>query len=392
MRIVYVSDWFAEVTGYAENTLPKAVAGLGHDVHLIASDVQPYYNSPSYASTYGRFLGPAVVPVGVKQLDRVTVHRLRHGHVGGRLRIRGLMRLLWRLAPHVVQTFEVAAISTYEVTAMRPFLDFRLFVESHVHASVFNAHHPGWRLMLARGLGMMVGATAEKCYAIGSDVADIAASEFGIPRSKIEICSLGVDTQLFRVPTLDERLAARLALGYRDGDIVCIYTGRFSRDKGPHLLAQAIDYLVRAGLPYRGLFIGGGTYQEVDAITSCRGCDVRDFVPARSLPEYYWAADIGVWPRQESTSQLDAAAAGLPIVVSDAVHVRDRVEGNGLFYRDGDVTDLIVQLQRLGVVELRRQFSAVGALKMHEHFSWTSIARARVRDYEAALRDAAAMA
>lgn len=386
MRIVFISDWLAELMGYAENTLPKAVASLGHEVHVVAANVQPYYDSPAYAATYERFLGKPVVPVGVKELDGVTIHRLPHGRVAGRLRIRGLVPTLRRLAPTIVQTFEVAAVSTYEATAVRPLLGFRLFVESHVHASVFNAEQPAWQLTAARALGMLVGASCEKCYAISTDVAEIAATRLGIPRRKIEVCSLGVDTQLFRPPTADERAQARGSLGYRDGEVVCVYSGRFARDKGPQLLAQAIDSLARAGLPYRGLFIGSGTKEEVDEIARCLGCDVRDFVPARLLPLFYWAADIGVWPRQESTSQLDAAAAGLPIVVSDAVHVRERVEGNGLFYRDGDVADLAGQLRRLSAPAFRQELAEVGQRKMSERFSWTSIARARVRDYDMALR------
>ncbi len=69
MRIVLISDWFAEKMGYAENCLPKALAALGHEVHLVTSIGQVYFNSPSYSATYEEFLGPAVVPAGVKAWD-----------------------------------------------------------------------------------------------------------------------------------------------------------------------------------------------------------------------------------------------------------------------------------------------------------------------------------
>lgn len=35
MQIAIVSDWFSEKMGYAENFLPKAMASLGHEVHLV---------------------------------------------------------------------------------------------------------------------------------------------------------------------------------------------------------------------------------------------------------------------------------------------------------------------------------------------------------------------
>src|SRR5687767_2406871 len=100
--------------GYAENCMPRAVASLGHDVHVVSANVQPYWDSPSYAQTYQPFLGPPIVPVGESVLDGFRLHRLAHGRVLGRLRIRGLASKLRALRPQVVQTFETAALSSYE--------------------------------------------------------------------------------------------------------------------------------------------------------------------------------------------------------------------------------------------------------------------------------------
>ena len=63
MRIVLLSDWYAEQMGYAENALPKALAELGHEVHVLTSDAQPYFDSPDYAATYEPFIGPGLVPL-----------------------------------------------------------------------------------------------------------------------------------------------------------------------------------------------------------------------------------------------------------------------------------------------------------------------------------------
>jgi glycosyltransferase involved in cell wall biosynthesis len=383
VRLVFVSDWFGEKMGYAENCLPKAMAALGHDVHVVSANVQPYWDSPAYAETYQSFLGPPVVACGERSLDGFTLHRLPHGRVMGRLRIRRLMARLRALRPQVVQTFEVAAVSSYQAAAARPLLGYRLFVESHLHASVFGTKR-GWQLRLARGLGRGLSLAAEKCYAISQDVADIAVGQLGIPARKIELCPLGVDTDVFCPPAdVLARARQRATLGFRPADIVCVYSGRFSPDKGAQHLADAIE---RLGPPFRGLFVGSGTAGEVESIRKGRGCVVHPFVPARELPPLYQAADVGVWPRQESTSQLDAAACGLPIVLSDRVHVLERVEGNGLTYREGDVGDLAARLRELADSARRRELGAAGARKMRERFSWTAIARSRLRDYQAALR------
>src|SRR5512141_1345098 len=94
MRIVLISDWFAEKMGYAENCLPRALAALGHEVHLITSNAQPYFDKPLYEKTYEPFIGPGIVAVGKKETDGYTLHRLPYGRVMGRLRIQGLIGFL----------------------------------------------------------------------------------------------------------------------------------------------------------------------------------------------------------------------------------------------------------------------------------------------------------
>ena len=85
MRIAIISDWFSEKMGYSENCLPKALAALGHEVHLVTSDAQVYFDSPFYAETYEPFIGPPVVPTGVRDHDGYVLHRLPHGRFRGRL-------------------------------------------------------------------------------------------------------------------------------------------------------------------------------------------------------------------------------------------------------------------------------------------------------------------
>jgi glycosyltransferase involved in cell wall biosynthesis len=396
MRIALITDWFAEKMGYAENCLPKALATLGHDVHVIASDGQVYFNTPDYAETYGPFLGPPVVPTGTVSLDGYTLHRLPHRYWRGHLRIGGLYSRLRAIRPDVVQAFEVANLSTREAALAQPLLGYKLFLESHVHASVFGA---GWqsasrkrrlrRALNRRTVGAYVSWRCQRCYPISEDASEIADDLYGIARSKIEVCSLGVDTQLFRPPVSREspevRRKLRAELGFADTDIVCIYTGRFSASKGPQILADAIGRLAARGEPFKGLFVGGGTEAEVAGLRDSPGCRVVPFVPTRDLPPYYWAGDIGVWPKQESTSQLDAAASGLPIILSDRITVVDRVEGNGLLYREGDATDLAARIESLRSPQLRRQLGEAGSHKIASRFSWLEIAESRAADYAAAL-------
>lgn len=235
-----------------------------------------------------------------------------------------------------------------------------------------------------------LNAVAERFYPISDDASNIAVQFFGVDARKVSVRSLGVDTDLFR-PICDEssqqaRMELRRRSGFSPADLVCIYTGRLSYGKGAIVLARAVARLVAEGEAVGGLFVGNGAAADVELIRSSPGCVVHPFMRISELPRFYWAGDIGVWPRQESTSQLDAAASGLPLILSNRVLVRERVDGNGVLYQEDDVEDLARQIRALRDPTIRKRMGEIGARRMRERFSWTEIARQYVRDYEAALR------
>jgi glycosyltransferase involved in cell wall biosynthesis len=84
-------------------------------------------------------------------------------------------------------------------------------------------------------------------------------------------------------------------------------------------------------------------------------------------------------------SMLDAMAAGLPIVVSDAIGEPARVTGNGLMYRENSVVDLARALASLSDAADRRSLGARGRAKMVQNYSWAAIARSVEGDFLEAL-------
>jgi glycosyltransferase involved in cell wall biosynthesis len=398
LRIAVLTSWFSSEAGYAENCLSKALAAQGHEVHVVTSTAQPYFNDPGYAEIYEPWLGPPLLEPGLTERDGCLIHRLpmRARDRMESIRMRGMVRTLRAIRPDVVQCFEDAGTTVLRAALARPVGGYRLFIGSHNHASVFPAAaDPGARVspLSSEGLaGRVIGHAISRCYAISPDAADIAVRFQGIPPEKVEVRPLGMDDEVFRPlgegdsPAARERLRAEL--GFSDDEVVCIYTGRLTagpHGKNPLCLADAVAKLAAAGEPYRALFVGGGDRGYVEEIASRPGTVVRPFVGYRDLAAYYWAADVGVWPRQESTSQVDAAACGLPLVLSDRVQVRERVEGSGLTYREDDSDDLARALLELSDGELRRRLGATGAKRMHERYGWSKLARDRVADYAAAL-------
>jgi glycosyltransferase involved in cell wall biosynthesis len=395
MKIAVVSTFYSEGMGYTENCLPRALTALGHDVHVIATVFNVYGNDADYAKTYQAFLGPNRVSAGQTSVDGYQVHRLEAAVVGGYVVPRGLSAKVRALSPDVVHSLEIASVQTYELAWQRMFRRFALFCETHQHMSVVKPFlkQSGAGLQkavyrLTRTLPTRLASHAvEKCYAIAPDCAEVAARFYGVPREKIKLQSLGADTELFRPvdspAEVSERAALRRQLGWSDDDVVCVYSGRFSRDKNPLLLARAIDALHDRAPAFRGLFIGEGVQRE--DIASCRHVKILGFMKHRDLAAHYRAADIAVWPTQESMSMLDAASSGLPIVVSNRVGETDRVNGNGRMYEENDVNSLADALASLASRDERRALGEVGRRKMLAGFNWTRYAQAVEADYHDAL-------
>jgi glycosyltransferase involved in cell wall biosynthesis len=395
MRIAVVSAFYSEGMGYTENCLPRALAARGHEVHLVTTTFNVYGNEADYAKTYEAFLGPNVVSAGTTSVDGYQVHRLDARVLGGYVVSAGLTARIRALAPDVVHSLEIASLQTYALALQKPFAGFALFCETHQHMSVVKPFlkEPGAPFRkaayrLTRTLPTWLASFAvDRCYAIAPDCAEVATRFYGVPHRKVRVQSLGADTTLFHPVDADAdraaRSALRHALGFRDDDIVCLYSGRFSRDKNPLLLARAIDALHDRAPAFKGLFIGAGVQRA--EIAACRHTTIVPFMTHRNLAEHYRAADLAVWPTQESMSMLDAAASGLPIVVSHRVGEVERVNGNGRLYKENDVSSMVEALLSLASLDVRQSLGATGRRKMLTGFNWANYAQAVEEDYDRAL-------
>ncbi len=393
MRIVFVTEFYTDGMGYVENGLTKALAGLGQDVHVVTSDLNVYGNLPEYETAYRPFLGPAECPCGASSVDGYTVHRLPHQLVGNYVRIKGLVRTVARLSPDIIQTSAAAGLSTFELALSRRTTKGRLFSACHQSSSMVRPYLKNGTPQLSFKKGIffltrtlparLAAGVTEKCYAVTEDCAANARRLYGVPADKITVCPLGVDTCVFH-PVSDlaersERHRVRRSLGFEADDIVCIYTGRFSQAKNPLLLAEAIARLQPTRPRYKAFFVGDG--EQKRAIDGHDGCRVVPFMRHRELAPNYRAADIAVWPVQESISMLDAAACGLPLVVPERMGNRECVKGSGIVYREGSIEDLAGALARLEGAEARRQLGDVGAVRMRDNCDWRRLAERRLRDY-----------
>lgn len=395
MRVVIIHEVFVEEMGYAATCIPKELVRQGVEVHYLTAGLPPYYYMDDHSQTYGAFVGRE----GRRQsriVNGFSVHELGFRHTYGGVKLLGLREKIAEIKPDIVQTFAHISWHSLDVARMQRSHNFKLFTGNHTTASTYPLAQreagwldlQRWKEFIMRGLpGRFISSRTELCHGATVDCSDVAVRFFGVPESKIKTIPLGVDTDVFHPAENDvERATAaelRASLGVAPGEIMCVYTGRFSNEKNPLLLAKAVSALRRQGKPYRAVFFGEGVQRaEIEAEDATV---VRAFVPYTELGAVYQSGDIGVWPTQESTSMIDAAASGLPIIVNDTIAAIERVEGNGISYRLNDQQDLERALLDLESAQVRRDLGAHGARKMRDSYSWEALVRERLRDYDAAL-------
>jgi glycosyltransferase involved in cell wall biosynthesis len=397
LSIVIITDTYAESMGYAGSRLPAAFAKVQNaEVHLVTAGLPAYYQMTDYAKTFDSFQR-SKIPVGeVRSVEGFKVHYIGHKAAYGGIRLVGLKKKLAELNPNIVQLFSHTGWSAIDAARFQRKLGYRLFTGNHSGKIVYApaqmelATFSTVRIkeFLKRGLpGRYIASRTVLCYGATQDCSDVATEFLGVPKSKIKTTSLGVETEIFHpVKNQQEKKAAqdlRNQLGVRPNEIMCVYTGKMTEEKNALLLATAVAELRQQGHAYRSVFYGAGP--QADVVSKVQGAIVHPFVHYRQLGDVYRAADIAVWPTQITTSTLDAAACGIPIVVNDQILANERYEGNGLTYRLNDLEDLKRVLLQLKEVRLRKTLGDEGARKMREEFSWKALAQLRIDDYMKAL-------
>lgn len=382
MKIVHLIEYFSPALGYQETYLVKEQLRLGHDVVVVTSD--RYFPFPNYDQTVRSVLGERII--GPMQRTEEGIPVIRKSilfECFTRAWIGDLIPTLKQLKPDAIHIHGSFALSTIRIAlARRLFSRTVILVDDHSHLSVVAGHiektvfYALFRVLFGR----LISTQIDHIVAITSETKKIVRTTMGIT-SPIHIIELGADTEMFS-PQPKKRSMVRRKLGFTPNDVVFIYTGKIISDKGPDVLVDA--FVSIPGHRAKLLLVGGGesTYiAQLKAILAKanKTADVVwvAMVTPKELPAYYAASDVGVWPKQESISMIEAAACELPVIVKESPSMAVRVKNhNGLMYPEGNVQKLKQLMQKL--VEnsaLRRSMGENGRVLVVEQYSWKSIAR-----------------
>jgi glycosyltransferase involved in cell wall biosynthesis len=192
----------------------------------------------------------------------------------------------------------------------------------------------------------------------------------------------GIET--FYVPNggvLRERSQPRRILewGLEPGKYI-LFLGRFSPEKGCHLLVEAFNQL---GADVKLVMAGASSYCDAysQELRTHAGERIRmlEWVSGDVLDELLTNAMIFVLPSDMeglSLALLDAMGAGLCVLTSDVPENREVVDGAGFTFRRGNSADLAERLRFLiANPAVRNASGKMARSRIEEQYQWSKIAQ-----------------
>jgi glycosyltransferase involved in cell wall biosynthesis len=267
-----------------------------------------------------------------------------------------ILRLL-RDRPH-----DVLVVSGYSVFAEQAALLWaRLTRRPYVLLSESHLGKPrsGWKPLVKRLVLPRLLSHAAAGLATGSAAVNYLA-HYGIARDRIRIFPNTIDAAGYREAADKARSRRQDVLAAFDlPERFILYVGRLVERKGILDLVAAHAALPSAAPPL--VVVGDGPLAA--ALVGRQRVRALGFVEPSELPRIYGVAELAVVPSHDEpwgVAVSEALAAGVPVVVSDAVGAAvDLVQSglNGLTYPATDITALTAALSS-GLATLRAPISA----------------------------------
>jgi glycosyltransferase involved in cell wall biosynthesis len=171
-----------------------------------------------------------------------------------------------------------------------------------------------------------------------------------------------------------------------ESDRYILYLGRFSPEKGCHVLVEAYEALnTKIKLVMAGPSSYSCDYSRQLRTHASEQIKILEPVSGETLDELLTNAMLFVLPSDLeglSLALLDAMGAGLCVLTSDVAENREAVEDAGFTFRRGDIADLAERLRfLLANPAVRGAAGAAAKRRVREQYQWSDIAREIERTY-----------
>jgi glycosyltransferase involved in cell wall biosynthesis len=243
------------------------------------------------------------------------------------------------------------------------------------------------RRVAVTGLRLVVRAANRTICVAEAERLDVLAAVGDRAGSRLVAIHNGVDVP---EPISDqERVDARTSLALDSSDVVAAYVGGLDEHKGILLAAQAAAGVAEAGTSLRLIVAGDGPLRPDLERMADRGDTIRLLGHRTDLRTVLAGADFFVLPSSReglSMALLEAMAAGLPSVVSDAPGNPEAVGEAGIVATRGDLRGLEAAFRELLDADTRRSLGSAARERVIRLFDAAGMVARTQRVYDEVLR------
>ncbi len=381
MNILIVSDYFQPKIGYAKPQVAKALQTAGHTVEVLTSE--RYFPFHNYENSVQKTIGKRIRSVGTKMENGIKVTRKKTiFEYFTRTYFEDLESELVKRKPDLVIVFGMSSPSMVRVARLKYKHKFKLTaVDSHLPSELSQGNaffkqifYGVFRLLFSK----TISQSLDVCVALQDDTTQVIRETFGIKKN-VTVVPNGTNIEQFQYTKTG---AAKVKKDFHipRNKTIIMYSGKIIKEKGVHLLAAAFAKIISKNKNVHLLLVGDGPKEYIDQVKNTLEkhsgtLTITGFQPHESMQNFYSAADIAVWPLQESLAMVDAAACSIPFIANDTLGDKTRISNNNaLLYKKENLNDLVEKITRLVTdPELRKQMGKRGRTLVENTLSWNAL-------------------
>jgi len=381
MRIVHLQHPYIPGMGYQENYLPARQKELGHDVHIITTDVIPEKFRTEVHEDY---------PPGSYSYKNVPTERCRsitYDTEAATIPI-GAVRKIKNLNPDVIHSHRLVSFLSLSSICANAITDTKLVFDIHVDNDNFHLDEAYKKIGFRgfRGIVLpIIKRSSDGFIAVNPYAQRFLKERLGIHNS--HYLPLGADIEQFQ-PSQQERTKLRSELNIDEDEFVVITAGNLNESKKIEEIIRSIPSIENRSV--RLIILGSGDeeylhslHELTEELEVSEQVIFHDFVEHEELSKFYNAADIGVWPGKLGITIIEAVSCGLPIIVSDT-EATDFLTGNenGIPLSEISPTEIATAIQKYAEdPELQDMHSSNAYQLAQNELSWKSIAKKSIEIY-----------
>jgi glycosyltransferase involved in cell wall biosynthesis len=271
-----------------------------------------------------------------------------------------LIRLARDFKPDIVHTHTAKAgfLGRQAALAVRP----RPVIVHTYHGHVLEGYFGPAKARLYLELERALARVSDRLLGVSQATVDDLVRLGVAPPEKFRVLPLGLDLDPLVEPSEKSRVASRDELGVGTGEILLVFVGRIVPIKRLDLLLLALAQARESEPRLRLAVVGDGDERpqlERQAVELGIADEVLFLGYRRELGPIFAASDTAILSSDNEgtpVSLIEAAAAGLPAVATDAGGVREVVTGDtGIVVPRGDVGELASAMVEMAADPQRRE-------------------------------------